>query len=266
MKVLFDGRLIDDKIELSVLDRGLQFGDGLFETIAVRNGKLKYPDYHLERLNRGAKVLSLSLPQSDFKKQLIAVLEENKLIDGTVKLMVWRKTSESRGYSFENNGTHYMISSRVSNKRTDSIIKVAGFAESIRYSFDSLSSIKTMNALPYILAARERQKRKLDELIVLNNEGFICECVSSNIFWKKNNVYYTPPLSSGCLDGVMRRVLIEKMTEANLLIEERLWSKEELLNADSIISSNCNGVRFIATIDNNSFDTSEMNHHLFENL
>lgn len=264
MKVLFDGRLIEGNIELSVQDRALQFGDGLFETIAVRNGNLKYLDYHLERLFTGAKVLNLSLPQFDFKKQFLTVIDANNLIDGTVKLMVWRKASESQGYGFASNDTHYMISSRVSNQKAYSVIKKAGFAESISYSYDSLSGIKTMNALPYILAARERQKRKLDELIVLNNEGFICECVSSNIFWEKDNVYYTPPLSSGCLDGVMRRVLIEKMLSSDQSIQQCLWSKDQLFTADSIFTTNSNGIRFIEKIEDKKFNVTIASQEYFQ--
>lgn len=255
MKVLFDGRWIEDKIELSVLDRGLQFGDGLFETIAVRYGEAKYLKYHFERLSKGANLLNLSLETEDFENLIELVLNENQLIDGSLKLMVWRKHTGSKGYNFDSSESHYMLIPKY-QYQTDEIIESAGFAKNVTFSYSILSGIKTMNALPYILAANERKHRKLDELIVLNAEGYICECVSSNIFWLKDNVCHTPPLTSGCLDGVMRRVLIERMVKAGLTIQESLSTQEELLSAEAIFTTNSNGIRFIEKLENNSFDVA----------
>jgi len=255
MKVLFDGKWIEDKIELSVLDRGLQFGDGLFETIAVRNGEAKYLKYHLERLAKGADKLNLSLETDDFENQIELVLNENHLLDGSLKLMVWRKYAAAKGYDFGTTESQYLLIPK-QHHSIDEIIKKAGFAKNITFIYSSLSGFKTMNALPYILAANERKLRKLDELIVLNTEGYICECVSSNIFWLKDNVYHTPPLSSGCLDGVMRRVLIERMVKAEVKIQESLSTQEELLSAEAIFTTNSNGIRFIERLENNSFDVA----------
>lgn len=255
MKVLFDGRLIEDKIELSVLDRGLHFGDGLFETIAVRDGKAQYLKYHLERMAQGADILNLNLEIEAFENQIELVLKENQLLDGSLKLMVWRKHAVAKGYDFDSSECHCLLIPKY-QPQTDEIIKSAGFAKNVTFNFSILSGIKTMNALPYIIAANERKKSMLDELIVLNIEGFICECVSSNIFWMMDNAFYTPPLTSGCLDGVLRRVVIERMSEAGIKIQESLATQEELLSADAVFTTNSNGIRYIERIENKMYEVS----------
>jgi len=262
MKALFDGEIIEETIELDIKDRALQYGDGLFETIAIRSGQIKYLNYHLQRLERGANVLNIKIPAVDFEQQILGLIKTNNLSDASVKLMVWRKHSDAPGYNFSSVEGHYLLLSKMVSRRPP-VVQQAGFAENIHFSHSPLSAIKTLNALPYILAANEKQQRQLDELIVLNNDGFICECVSSNIFWKKDGVFYTPPLSSGCLEGVVRRVLKERMIATGFSIEETLSTPNELLAADAVLTTNSSGIRFIKKIDSKLFDTSLADDSLF---
>jgi len=112
------------------------------------------------------------------------------------------------------------------------------FSEEVIIYPNELTSIKTLNALPYILAAKEAKERKLDELILLNNHQGLVEATSSNIFLVKKQDIYTPPISEGCLDGVMRSKVIEIAKKLDFKMIEIPLKKEALLVADEIFLTN----------------------------
>lgn len=257
MKALYNNRWLEESIIIEMNDRALQFGDGLFETIILRDGKPEYLDYHFDRMTEGAKILNLNLPWNNLdllKNTVKAFVSHGNIADSNIKLMVWRKPSHLGGYNFDNSETNFLMIHRPI-KAVSKIIKKADFAQSITFNYSPLSSIKTLNSLPYILASNEKRKRNLDEIIVLNNQKYICECSSSNIFWVKNDTYYTPGLESGCLDGIMRRVVIENLKKKGIKVEEKLAGKEELLEADTVFATNSLGVRCFERIADKNFNT-----------
>jgi len=260
MEALFNNHMIADEITMKISDRAFQFGDGLFETIAVVNQKPLFLTYHLERLQKGAQILKLTLPDSILTNaagQIATVINANKVTDASIKVMVWRKPSAGKGFDNSTSQCNFLIICRLAPVSI-SILNNVSFAEHIYFQYSTLSSIKTLNALPYILAANEKISKGLDEIIVLNDKGFVCECPSSNIFWITNGTYYTPPITSGCLDGVTRRVIIERLNQAGISFKEALITKEELLEASTIFTTNSSGIKYIARIDNTSFDTTRI--------
>ncbi len=111
---------------------------------------------------------------------------------------------------------------------------------------DKLSNFKTCNSLIYILAAIYKSKNRWDDCVILNTGLNICEATSSNLFLVKQNQIITPALQEGCVDGVMRKFVIELAQNCNLTVSQASISSEELREADEIFLTNAiNGIRWV---------------------
>jgi len=255
MTALFNDEIVYDQINLNLDDRAFQYGDGLFETIAIRNKQPRHITFHFDRLKAGCKVLGLINPKRDHLiNNLNRIIDINKLDNSTVKLMLWRKATGSPGYSPDSEEINILITSRPVKASSNSLEKV-DFAQDVFFSYTQTSRFKTLNSLPYILAAKERKARNLNELIVLNDKGLICECVSSNIFWVKKHEVFTPSLDTGCLDGVMRRSIIELLRRTDYSLQEVKAEKNDILNAEYVFSTNSAGIKVIKSIGSHKFIT-----------
>jgi Branched-chain amino acid aminotransferase/4-amino-4-deoxychorismate lyase len=118
-----------------------------------------------------------------------------------------------------------------------------------------LSNLKTCNALPYVLAARFRKKQSYDEVLLLNQYGRIAEATAWNVFCRKANQLYTPPLSEGPLDGVMRRVMMELAPRLNWEVIEQPLSPDFLAEAESIyLTNSVKGVHWVKKFGNRTYE------------
>jgi len=99
----------------------------------------------------------------------------------------------------------------------------------------------------------ERDEKGFDDLILMDREGHVSECISSNVFWVKDNTYYTPSLRSGCIGGVMRNYIIDQLKESGVKLKKVMAKKHDLLNADAVFSTNVTGISVIRSIDNVTF-------------
>ena len=95
----------------------------------------------------------------------------------------------------------------------------------------------------------------MDEVILLDDKGFVSEAGSANIFWVKENVFYTPSLACNCIAGVGRRKIIEALGKAGYTVVEGEFTVEELLEANQIFTSNVTGIAYLANLENRSYDT-----------
>lgn len=269
MKALYNNHIIEDEITLNLNDRAFQYGDGLFETICIRDSSPRFLDDHLARLKKGAELLHLSLPvilEKELGHCLRLLLQSNGMTDAIMKLMVWRRSSaKQRGYHSPTAKCEFLILCKPGTF-TSNIIKKVSFASSIQFHYSPLSGIKTLNALPYIVASHEKQRRKLDELIVLNHEGFVCECTSSNIFGVNNQTIYTPPVSSGCLEGVTRIALLRHLTNKGIRIKEAQITPQELIEMDAVFCTNSAGIRVFEKIDKKKFKTDIVDKEWFKSF
>lgn len=260
MKSIFNGEIIGDQLNLEVVDRGLNFGDGVFETMVFRNGEVRYLDYHIERLLSGCEVLGIELQASfltSLGQELNKLIMLNSLEQARVKLSVWRKSDPTGGYGFNSGQFNFLLQCKNLSQHVSTINK-ASFSQDIQLTYNTLSGIKTLSALPYVIAAKERQERRLDELILLSDKGEISECVASNIFWRKDNSWFTPALNTGCLAGVARRVLLTHASANGVFIQEVNSQKEALLQADQAVATNVTGIRQFAQLDNHTFEVKPL--------
>ena len=139
-----------------------------------------------------------------------------------------------------------------------------GVFNEIKKPINELGRVKTANSLIYVLAGIAMDQHKMDDMIILNQEGRVAEVISSNIFVVRNGKVSTPSLEEGCVAGVTREWLIEKMKDEGILVEQTSLSIENLYSADEVFVSNAiQGVRKVSKADDVEF-LSELVEELFK--
>ena len=139
-----------------------------------------------------------------------------------------------------------------------------GIAEGIAKSNDALANLKSCNALVYAIAARQAKAHKWNDALMLNTAGNIIESTIANIFLVKDNVIYTPPLSEGCIAGVMRRYVME-----HARVTEHVLTHDALMQADEVFLTNAiKRIKWVAQIANKQYtntNSRRLAHQLFNN-
>src|ERR1035437_1075938 len=205
----------DSEFIFSSSNRSFRYGDGLFETMKMVNGKVLFFKDHYQRSISGMKYLKMVADKTGFSeqslfKEIIALSEKNKTSKSCiVRLQVFRN-SEGK-YTPVKNDCSFIIETESTKNASyilnDKGLKISLFDEEVK-QVGHLSNIKTSNSLIYILAGIYKSENKFDDVLILNNRGTIAEAVSSNIFIVKNNEFITPPIIDGCVDGIMRKQII----------------------------------------------------------
>lgn len=240
----FNGEIVasDSKL-LSVANRSFRYGDGLFESMRMLKGQLKFADLHADRLQRGMKALKIdgySAMDAWFLKDKAEQLSiRNKAKHGRLRLTVYR---DSEGlYTPSQNKSGYCLELQPADEPryflNEKGLIVDIFTDLPKPS-NYLSNIKTCNSLIYVMAGLYKAQNNLDEVFLLNQNGFLCEAGSSNIFvWYQNHLY-TPALSEGCVEGVMRQVIINIALKNNIPVTEAQINPEILYEADEVFLTN----------------------------
>ncbi|MBS0000850.1 MAG: aminotransferase class IV [Cyclobacteriaceae bacterium] len=258
MKAIFDRHVIDlEKFNPDQDNRAFLYGDGLFETIIFFNGQIRYLQDHYERITEGCNMLSLVLPEYfnlDYLARQLPALIRNNQLSGTVriKLLVWRKSGGL--YEPTRMEAHHLILTSKAEDRIGQDIRRVGFSTRIFNHPTPWSAYKTQSSLPYVLAGIEKKEKKLDDIIITDSPGNISELLYSNIFWIKNDKFYTPSLETGCIRGVMRTCLIRKLKESGFSLQEILAGRDILLDADYVFSANVSGLRPVTGIEDHIFN------------
>jgi len=224
---------------VSCQDRGLQFGDGLFETIAVLNGEIMHWSKHWQRLAAGCERLFIPAPD-----EAILVNEIHSLLDNlqqqVIKLIVTRGVSE-RGYKFEDiKPTRIMIRSawpEYNLQNAEEGIELYLCKTRLAHQ-PLLAGLKHLNRLENILARHEWQSDKFAEGLMCDLNGLVIEGTMSNIFVVKNGKLKTPNLSHCGVAGITRQRILEAAEKENIAVEVCEISKDYLLEADEIFICN----------------------------
>ncbi|MCG8309454.1 MAG: aminotransferase class IV [Cytophagales bacterium] len=270
MKVIHNSRLKDFR-DLALIrnNRGFKYGDGLFETISYVYGRPRLLHKHLERLRNGMSTLRLSeipgLSKKSIDSQLQKLRIENKIESrGKSRIYVWR---EGPGLYCPNDcKTSTLVTLENDNGKDVSFSENAGFSKTVINFPSATSQFKTISALKYVIAGIEKSDRLLDEIIIKDSKGFVSETLSSNIFIRIEGRYLTPPLSTGCINGIMRSWLVESMKRHNFSISEKNFTESDLLKADSVFTSNSMGISHIGKIGKTLFTIDEQVNFLMKEL
>ena len=231
----------ESKHAINSNDRGLLYGDGLFETMAVRNGQIHLWDAHWQRLSLGCNKLSIELPnKTTIEKEIELLIESNNETQFIIKLIVTRGEGQ-RGYRFakEQNTTRILSSHSWPNyldKHQTEGVDVC-YCETKLSENEKLAGIKHLNRLEQVLA-RNEWGDEFQEGLLSTAQGNVVDGTMSNIFAVQDNKIFTPGLSLCGVDGVMRKTVIKAAKEKNYSIYEKDFTKIELEQADELFLTN----------------------------
>ena len=241
---------------VSAADRGLEFGDGLFETMRYYQGNIIALDFHLRRLEKGLKRLffpdSLSRVLSDLKiviEHLTSLGSENVIVRITVTRGVG-----ARGYEPDvSQLVNIIIKASATNSSPiqQSLPLTAGTAD-FRLSIQpGLAGIKHTNRLEQILGSLEKKHKHLDELLLLNIDNTPISFISGNLFIRESKTLLTPILNSNGIEGTRRKLILSQLaTDCGYSAFERKLSMERIVSSDELIFCNTiHGIKSISQLD-----------------
>jgi 4-amino-4-deoxychorismate lyase len=224
---------------LSAQDRGLHYGDGVFETIAVNKGNLLCWDKHYERLQLGCQILDFACPAKELlQNEAQQVISDAKEV---LKIILTRGAG-GRGYNPPKQITPTRIVANYpwpdySDKQVKEGVKVR--ICDFRLGFNpKLAGIKHLNRLEQVLARNEWTDMGIAEGLMLDQNDNIIEGTMSNIFMVQGNKLITPDLSQCGIDGIIRQYIIELAPELDMHIEIRTVKQDELFSAEELFLCN----------------------------
>lgn len=222
---------------ISVFDHGLLYGDGVFEGIRAYEGVVFKLDEHLERLFESAKSIMLTIPHTKEELKIIVVecLRRNGLLTGYVRLMVTRGRGDLGLDPRKCPRPTLLVIARPFPRLYGEEAISAIVASVRRNAVTALNPmVKSLNYLNNVYAKMEANRAGVEEAIMLNQQGYVCEGTGDNIFIAKKRALITPPPSSGALMGITRASVIEIARAEGMPLVERDFTVHELYNADEV--------------------------------
>jgi 4-amino-4-deoxychorismate lyase len=234
-------------------DRALNYGDGLFETMAVVAGQVRLLDYHLDRLLNGCRRLAIACDRASIERTLRARAEA--LGNGVLKLLLSRG-SAARGYRAPPEVTPRCIISVTPREAgfavlRDTPIRVRTCVTPVSIN-PALAGIKHLNRLEQVLARSEWQDESIAEGLMLDDAGRVVCATAANVFAVLEGVLVTPSLQRAGVAGVMRRAVLESAQDLGLSVRIAELPFERLPDATELmLSSALTGLRSVDRLDEN---------------
>lgn len=251
--VNFNGKLFSsEKSIFNYSNRGLKYGDALFETVRCINGTIFFWEDHYFRLMASMRILRMEIPMEftlEFlEEEIIKTVAENgfEAKPARVRLTVFR--NEGGLYNPTTNEVSFVIETSSLESPFYLIAEESYEVELFKDYFvnkDMLSNLKTTNKILNVVASVYAKENGYNNCLLINNDKQVVEVINGNLFLIKGNIIKTPPLDDGCLNGIIRKKLMEIIdsTEDYQLLEESI-SPFELQKADELfITNSIQGIR-----------------------
>ena len=248
--------------KISIEDRAVQYGDGVFETIAVKEKLLEFWKEHYQRLNNGCKILKIKCPSKTFlKKEINKFIKKTKKNKFVLKIIISRGIG-GRGYNPPRNSKptrilgiydwpNYLETNFTKGIMMD-ICKIRISAQPF------LSKIKHINRLEQIIARSEWQNKSISESIMLDLNDNVIEGTMSNIFGVKKNIFYTPNIKFAGIEGIMRGVILKLLKKnKKKYIIKKITLKELLKFEEIFVCNSIFGIWSVIKISKKKFSFGE---------
>ena len=251
-----------DKANISVLDRGFTYGDGLFETMRVYSGKIFRLEHHLDRLFQSARSIFIELPitKNEIQSAIYAAIKLNGLSDSIVRLTVTRgELGSSVNVDYSSPPTIVILVKPVkaiSKKTYKEGIGIKLYKKSAIRTQGISNKIKSCNYLSNIILRENALKENFFEAVLLDHNHNVTEGTISNIFIIKNNQLKTPILNEFVLSGIIRQAILDLCLENNIPFKEDRITERELYEADELFLTN-SGIEILPV--------RNINHHKLKN-
>lgn len=234
---------------ISIENRGLHYGDALFESMRLIDNQIIFFEDHFQRLIYSMKVLKMEIPTSFskefFLKEVRKTLSKNDSKPKRIKLLVWRNWGGK--YTPEENSVSYAV---FTENLPSSKFEILNKPYTITVYTDQkinggiLSTLKTTNKLIHVLGSLYAQEKKMNNCILLNEKGRVVEALNGNLFAVYGNRVKTPLLEDGCLNGVFRKQVLRYFSgNPDFICDETSLTVEDLYQADELwITNSISGI------------------------
>lgn len=241
----FNGILQDSDTNLLDQNRGFLYGDGVFETLKIVGGKILFFEDHYFRLMAAMRIVRMEIPMNFtleyLEEQVLSLVEKNKI----------EQSARARITVYRNNGGFYLPT----NNTVSFLIQTSAIENPVysisekEYEVDLykdfyipkqlLSTLKTTNKMIHVTGSIYAKENDLDNCILLNDSKNVVEALQGNLFMCMGNTLITPPISEGCLNGIMRKQILSlAKKETNLEVVEQVISPFDLQKADELFVTN----------------------------
>lgn len=244
-KYSFNGKVLPgEKIHLNDFSRGFLYGDGLFETLRVRNYRIFRWEDHWSRMQNGARVCNLEIGREKEKvhEDIISLLQINRFEDAYVRINLWRKSTESFNPSDEKESYLLVIAKKYTPYPQEHYrcgIKCIISKNFFTNEKSPVTYIKSLNLIENVLARIEAKRNGYDDAILLNTQGKLAEAAVSNVFFvAKNGIVFTPSVECGILSGITRKIIFEICSTFKIKLKEGKFSTDRLMEADEVFLTN----------------------------
>lgn len=242
----FNGKLQENNLVISNNNRGYSYGDGLFETIKAVHGKLLFFEDHYFRLMASMRIMRMQIPM-DFtmefiEEHIVNTLEANNLKTQSARVKIQIDRVEGGLYLPEDNNINFIISVKKIDSDfyllNDNNYEVDLYKDHY-LSPSLLTTLKSNNKALNVIGSIYARENKLDNCLLINTNKSVVEALNGNLFLVKGNIIKTPPLSDGCLKGILRKQLVDIIKLLpDYTIEEASISPFELQKADELFITN----------------------------
>lgn len=245
----FNGNLVaQNDSKLTTENRGYKYGDALFETLKVVNGKIFFWEDHYFRLMASMRILRMTIPMQftmEFlESEILKTVEANNLLKSVARVRLNVDRGEGGKYLPSNTAeVGFNISAEAHNNPFYTIDTNANCVVDLYKDYfmapGLLSGLKSNNKALAVIGSIYAKENDLDNCLVLNTNKSVIEALNGNLFLVKGDKIKTPPLEDGCLKGVMRKQILDVLAkDVNLFVEEASISPFELQKADELFITN----------------------------
>ncbi|MES2748103.1 MAG: aminotransferase class IV [Bacteroidota bacterium] len=240
-----NGELLPSNTQITANNRGFLYGDALFETFKIVNHKILFFEDHYFRLMASMRIVRMQIPMTFtmeyLEEQILKLIEsENYSTSARVRMTVYR--NEGGFYAPEDNSVRFIMQA-FPLENTLYVVNSVPYEVDLYKDFvvtkQLLSTIKTTNKMINIIGSVYAKENDLQNCLLINNDKNVVEALNGNLFMVWNGKLITPPISDGCLNGIMRKHLIEivKKSEMIEVVEESI-SPFDLQKADELFITN----------------------------
>jgi branched-chain amino acid aminotransferase len=239
LKIYLDGGFVDEsEARVSVFDHGLLYGDGVFEGIRAYGGRVFRLREHIERLYESAKMimLDIGISSQEMFEVVLETLRRNNLSEGYVRLVVTRGKGDL-GLDPRKcpRSTVICIAAQITLYPEELYEKGLDIvtASTQRNAVNAVNAkVKSLNYLNSVLAKIEANLAGVSEALMLNSDGYVCECTGDNVFIVKRGRVLTPPTYLGLLEGVTRNAVLELAAKLGYPVSETAFTRHDVYTAD----------------------------------
>ena len=247
--VNYNGRLLSpNDSKLTTENRGYKYGDALFETLKVVNGKIFFWEDHYFRLMASMRILRMDIPMNftmEFlEAEILKTVEANELLSSSSRVRLNVDRGEGGKYlPVDEAQVNFNIKVELHSNPFYTINTNATYSVDLYKDYfmspGLLSGLKSNNKAIQVIGSIYAKENDFDNCLVLNTNKNVIEALNGNLFLVKGDKIKTPPLEDGCLKGVMRKQILEILAkDVNLFVEEASISPFELQKADELFITN----------------------------